>query len=271
MHTLREPVAHSHAAAQPSALQREPCPELTIIIPVYNELGTIDELLRQVVQCPLSKQILVVDDASNDGTSERLSDWSRRGEIDLVRHDQNRGKGAAIRTALADALGEYVIIQDADLEYDPQDYLPLINALRQGDGDVVYGSRYANGRGLSLGEGFSFRCGVALLNRTVRLLYRVKITDEATCYKVFPRQVLEALDLECERFEFCPEVTAKVCRMGLKIKEVPISYRPRTARAGKKLRLRDGLAALYTLWRWRKWRPPLNLLRRENEQRAAEE
>jgi glycosyltransferase involved in cell wall biosynthesis len=226
-----------------------------VIVPVYDEVGTIDELLRQVLRCPLSKQILVVDDASNDGTAERLSDWSRKGQIELVQHDQNRGKGAAIRTALARAVGEYVIIQDADLEYDPQDYVPLIEALRRGDADVVYGSRYAHRRGLDLGERFTFRCGIALLNLAVRILYGVRLTDEATCYKVFPRQVLEKLNLECERFEFCPEVTAKACRLGLAIHEVPISYRPRTARAGKKLRLRDGFVALYTLWKWRKWQP----------------
>jgi glycosyltransferase involved in cell wall biosynthesis len=183
-----------------------------------------------------------------------LEGWKGHPRVEFLRHPYNRGKGAAIRTALDHARGRFVIIQDADLEYDPQDYPCLIEPLLRGQAEVVYGSRYlqrdkAGRRPMRL-----FRFGVSLLNLCVRLIYGVRLTDEATCYKAFPTSLLRRLDLQCQRFEFCPEVTAKICRLGWKILEVPIHYDPRTVQAGKKIRWPDGWEALATLWKWRRWK-----------------
>jgi glycosyltransferase involved in cell wall biosynthesis len=247
-------------------------PLLTIIVPVFNEKETLDELLRQVVAAPFEKQVVVVDDGSTDGTTALLERWEGHQAVELLQHACNRGKGAVIRTALDHARGQFVIIQDADLEYDPQDYSRLIEPLLKREGDVVYGSRYLGGttggrgsRRAIKGSGSAgaspsrsmFRWGVSFLNFCVRLWYGVRLTDEATCYKAFPTSLLRSLDLRCERFEFCPEVTAKVCRMGLRILEVPIHYNPRTVKAGKKIRWKDGLEAIATLWKWRRWKPNL--------------
>jgi prepilin-type N-terminal cleavage/methylation domain-containing protein len=226
-----------------------------VIVPVLNEARTIDEVLRHVLAAPYDKQVIVVDDGSTDGTVGVLETWEGHPNVDLLAHSKNRGKGAAIRTGLEHARGRFTIIQDADLEYDPQDYPRLIEPLLSGEAQVVYGSRNldrrrARGRPWSL-----FGLGVSLLNVCVRILYGIRVTDEATCYKAFPTAVLRAMDLECERFEFCPEVTAKACRMGLAIHEVPIAYDPRSVKQGKKIRWRDGWEAIETLWRWRNWNP----------------
>jgi glycosyltransferase involved in cell wall biosynthesis len=230
---------------------------LTIIVPVFNERETVDELLRQVVAAPFEKQVVVVDDGSTDGTTALLERWEGHQAVELLQHACNRGKGAVIRTALSCARGRFVLIQDADLEYDPQDYARLIEPLLRGHAEVVYGSRYLQPHKATRRSMRLFRFGVSVLNLCVRLLYGVRLTDEATCYKVFPTSLLRSLDLQCERFEFCPEVTAKVCRMGLKILEVPIHYNPRTVKAGKKIRWKDGLEAVATFWKWRQWKPNL--------------
>jgi dolichol-phosphate mannosyltransferase len=225
---------------------------LTVIVPVFNEAGTVEEMLRRVLAAPYDKQVIVVDDGSTDGTTTLLEKWE--GKVELLRHSRNRGKGAAIRTGLEHVRGRFVIIQDADLEYDPRDYPRLIEPLLRGEAQVVYGSRYL--RNLRRGEGKPgrlFRWGVSVLNLCVRLWYGVRLTDEATCYKAVPTSLLRQMDLQCERFEFCPEVTAKICRLGLRILEVPIHYHPRTVEAGKKIRWRDGWDALATLWQWRNW------------------
>lgn len=220
---------------------------LTIIIPAYNEQATIGELLRRVSEAPYHKQIIVVDDASTDATPDILA----CSDCQVIRHPTNRGKGAAIRTGLAHAVGEFTIVQDADLEYDPEDYPKLIEPLMLG-ADAVYGSRYLERNRTGA---WTNRVGVSVLNLAVRLLYTARLTDEATCYKAIPTVVLRAMDLRCERFEFCPEVTAKALRMGLRITEVPIRYHARSVAQGKKIRLRDGVEALRTLWWWRNWRP----------------
>jgi len=234
---------------------------ITVIIPAYNEQATIGELLRRVTQAPYDKQIIVVDDASTDATPDVLAAW----DCQVVRHQTNRGKGAAIRTGLAHAIGEFTIIQDADLEYDPQDYPKLIEPLLLG-ADSVYGSRYLERNHTGAWKN---RAGVSVLNLAVRLLYGARLTDEATCYKAFPTAVLRAMDLKCERFEFCPEVTAKALRMGLRIMEVPIHYRARSHSEGKKIRCRDGVEALRTLWRWRKWTPRSQHVAPPHGQRAS--
>jgi glycosyltransferase involved in cell wall biosynthesis len=221
-------------------------PLLSVIIPVYNEARTIDDLLARVLDSPLAEQVIVVDDGSTDGTADKLHSWRRK--VIPLAHPQNRGKGAAIRTGLKLATGEYTLIQDGDLEYDPHDYRALLEPLLAGQGDAVYGSRYLRPQPWSL-----YRLGVSFLNVCVSRWYGLRLTDEATCYKMFRTADLKRMHLTCQRFEFCPEVTAKACRMGLRIVEVPISYQGRTKADGKKIRLNDGHAAVRTLWRYRRW------------------
>lgn len=233
-------------------------PLLTVIVPVYNEAATIDRLLALTLQAPYPKQIIVVDDASSDNSAELLRKWAQSGHIELLQHTRNQGKGAAIRTGLACARGCFLIIQDADLEYDPQDYRVVIEPLLNGVAEVVYGSRRLGTRPSWRQWLNPFYHGVRMLNICVRLLYGVRITDEATCYKAFRTSTLRSMDLICERFEFCPEVTAKACRMGLRIVEVPIRYMSRRVRDGKKIGVRDALEAVRTLWHWRRWNPDLH-------------
>ena len=226
-------------------------PFLSVLVPAYNEERTIRELLSRVEAAPYTKQIIVVDDGSTDGTGVILSEYAGRSGYTIVRHDRNRGKGAAIRTAIAHAQGQVCIIQDADLEYDPGEYPLLVEIIRKGYGDVVYGSRYI-GKKNDL-PATRFKIGVLSLNLLVRLLYRHPITDEATCYKAFRTSLLKDIGLTCERFEFCPEVTARVIRRGHRIIEVPITYRYRTVAEGKKIGWRDFLEAVWCLMKCRVW------------------
>jgi glycosyltransferase involved in cell wall biosynthesis len=222
--------------------------KLTVVIPVYNERETIEEALRRVKAVPLEKEIIVVDDASTDGSLELLA---RDADIRLLRHPENRGKGSAIRTALSAVTGDVVIIQDADLEYDPDDYPRLVEPIRRGEARVVYGSRFLKGRPRM--RWTNLLCN-RLLALAANLLYGAGITDEATCYKVFDAALLRELPLVCRRFEFCPEVTAKLRRRGIPIHEVPIRYTARTFDAGKKIRAWDAVEAFWTLLRYRFWK-----------------
>ncbi len=234
-----------HALREVAAL----APLLSVLVPVYNERATLETLLGRVLAVPLDLEVIVVDDGSTDGTRDLLRGLERRMPIRALFHPANRGKGAAIRTALAEARGEIVLIQDADLEYDPQDYPRLVAPILRGETNVVYGSRYLEpGNALPLTH---FKVGVLLLTFAANLLYGLRLTDEATCYKVFRRDLLQALPLRCERFEFCPEVTARVARRGERIVEVPITYRYRTVAEGKKIGWRDGVEAFATLLRCR--------------------
>jgi dolichol-phosphate mannosyltransferase len=217
-----------------------------VIVPVYNEAAHLDELLQAIQASPVKKEIILVDDGSTDGTRERLQALPPMDDVTVVFHEKNCGKGAAIRTALAHARGEYVLIQDSDLEYDPQDYPGLLRPLEQGNANVVYGVRPDRPE-----RGLRFFLGAKLLTLLTNLFYGAGIHDEATCYKVFRRSLLSQVQLECHRFEFCPEVTAKLCRMGENIEEVPISYQPRSAVEGKKIRHADGWMAIWTLIRYR--------------------
>src|SRR5712671_775017 len=207
---------------------------VSVIVPVYNEVAHVDELLRAIQASPVKKEIIIVDDGSTDGTREKLQALQAFDDVTIVFHEKNFGKGAAIRTGLAYARGEYVLIQDSDLEYDPQDYSALLRPLEQGQANVVYGVRPDRPE-----RGLRFFLGAKLLTHLTNLLYGAGIHDEATCYKVFRRSLISQIDLQCRRFEFCPEVTAKLCRIGEKIAEVPISYAPRSAREGKKIRHAD--------------------------------
>lgn len=228
---------------------------VSVIVPIYNEVNNIDELLRQIQASPVSKEIILIDDGSTDGTRQRLLALPPLPEITIVFHERNCGKGAAIRTGLCYARGEYVLIQDSDLEYSPQDYPALIEPLRAGKANVVYGVRPDRPE-----RGLRFFVGAKLLTHLANLLYQCGIHDEATCYKVFRRSVLNQINLECHRFEFCPEVTAKLSRMGEKIAEVPISYNPRSQGEGKKIRHSDGWLAIWTLIRYR-FKPKKYVLR----------
>jgi dolichol-phosphate mannosyltransferase len=219
---------------------------VSVIVPVYNEVAHLDELLRAIHASPVKKEIIIVDDGSSDGTREKLEAMSLPNDVTVVFHAQNCGKGAAIRTALGYARGEYVLIQDSDLEYDPQDYPALLQPLEQREANVVYGVRPDRPE-----RGLRFFLGAKLLTHLTNLLYRAGIHDEATCYKVFRRSLISQIDLRCQRFEFCPEVTAKLCLMHEKIAEVPISYTPRSAGEGKKIRHADGWLAIWTLFRYR--------------------
>lgn len=219
---------------------------VSVIVPVYNELAHLEELLQAVLASPVKKEVIIVDDGSTDGTREKLESWPPNPDVTIVFHEKNCGKGASIRTALAFARGEYVLIQDSDLEYDPQDYVALLRPLREGASNVVYGVRPDHPE-----RGLRFFLGAKFLTHLTNLLYGAHIHDEATCYKVFRRSVLMGMRLECRRFEFCPEVTAKLCRMGERINEVPISYHPRSAGEGKKIRHSDGWLAIWTLIRYR--------------------
>jgi dolichol-phosphate mannosyltransferase len=219
---------------------------MSVIVPVYNEVAHVDELLAAIQASPVKKEIIIVDDGSTDGTREKLRALAPAEDLTIIFHENNCGKGAAIRTALAYARGEYVLIQDSDLEYDPQDYPALLKPLEEGRANVVYGVRPDRPE-----RGLRFFLGAKFLTHLTNLLYGAGIHDEATCYKVFRRSLISQVRLECHRFEFCPEVTAKLCRMGEKIAEVPISYHPRSAGQGKKIRPSDGWLAIWMLLRYR--------------------
>jgi glycosyltransferase involved in cell wall biosynthesis len=223
--------------------------KLSVIIPVYNETRTIRELLERVKAVEIEKEIILVDDFSTDGTREYLRSIENQPGLKVVFHPRNMGKGRAIRTAIPHVTGDVVVIQDADLEYDPRDYHKLVAPIVEGRVSVVYGSRYSNPENdLPLTR---FKVAVLLLTVMANVLYGARITDEATCYKAFKSDVLKGIPLKCRRFEFCPEVTAKVRKRGYRIEEVPISFKYRTAKEGKKIGWRDGLEAVLTLLKYR--------------------
>lgn len=215
---------------------------LSVLIPVYNEEPTIDELLTAVLGVEIDKEVIVVDDCSTDGTAARLERWSDK--VKLLCHPVNRGKGAAVRTALAAAEGDAVIIQDADLEYDPQDYVALMAPVEAGKAKVVYGVRALDGQKVLM------RLGNQLMTAATNLLYNVHLKDVETCYKVLTREVVERLDLDSEGFELETELTAQIIRLGYEIVEVPISYHPRYGE-DKKLTPWDGIPTLWQLIRYR--------------------
>jgi len=230
-------------------------PLLSVIIPAFNERDTIAGIIELVRAVPVSKEIIVVDDASTDGTGEILDKLAAL-DLVVIHQPKNSGKGAAIRAGIPRAKGEVIIIQDADAEYDPAEYLKLIAPILAGKAEVVYGSRFLQEgerkklhwpKGMRFANWFINRLLAAMAN----VLYRAGITDEATCYKVFRAEILQGIPLTCERFEFCPEVTAKVRRQGIAIKEIPISYQGRTCAEGKKIDWKDGVEAIWTLLKYR--------------------
>jgi glycosyltransferase involved in cell wall biosynthesis len=216
--------------------------KLSVLIPVYNEEGTIDDLLSAVLAVEVDKEVIVVDDCSTDDSLQLLSKW--QDQVRVLRHTVNRGKGAAVRTALAAATGDAVIIQDADLEYDPNDYGRLMAPIERGEAKVVYGVR-------SLAEQKPvMRFGNNVMTLATNLLYGTRLKDVETCYKVLTREVVDRLDLQSERFELETELTAQIVQLGYEIHEEPISYHPRYGE-GKKLTPMDGLPTLWALIRYR--------------------
>jgi glycosyltransferase involved in cell wall biosynthesis len=222
---------------------------LSVLIPVYNEKATVLELLRRVeaVDLPVAKQIVLVDDGSTDGTREILAGLGARATV--IEHAANRGKGAAVRTALEHATGDFVIIQDADLEYDPVDYPAMLAPLLDGRAEAVYGSRFLGGPHRVLL--FWHYIGNLLFTLLTNVLYDVNLTDMGTCYKAFCADKIKAIPLRSERFGIEAEITAKICKRRLRLYEVPISYSGRTYAEGKKITWRDGLAYLGCLLRYR--------------------
>jgi len=226
---------------------------LTILIPAYNEAATVAEILRRVDAADaagLEKELIVVDDCSTDGTREALQ--GVRGlasPLRILRHDRNRGKGAAIRTGLAEARGDLVLIQDADLEYDPRDYPALLEPILSGRADVVYGNRFHGGPRRVLY--FWHTLGNLLLTAISNLLINMNFHDMEVGYKLFRRSLLERVRLTSDRFGFEPEITVKVVRLGARVYEVPISYHGRTYEEGKKITWKDAVVTLYCLFRYR--------------------
>ncbi len=222
---------------------------LTVIVPVYNERATVAEIVRRVraVEVPLVVQVVVVDDGSTDGTDKVLA-AIEDSTVRVVTHEVNRGKGAAIRTGLAEAQGDLVLIQDADLEYDPADWPRLLDPVLRHKAVVVYGSRFTGERKNMLPLHW---VGNRFLSLVTNVLYSSTLSDMETCYKLFDRRVLEGLTVVSDRFDFEPEITAKVLRRGYRIYEVPISYAGRELHEGKKITWRDGLGALKALVKFR--------------------
>lgn len=227
---------------------------LSIIIPCYNEEQTISKLLDKVLNVKLKqikKEIIIVDDGSTDNTVSIVKEKIKKHKnIHLVTNSKNVGKGFAIRTGLKRVTGNIVLIQDADLEYDPRDYPRLLEPILKDETKIVYGSRrikHHKNEKLYVLNWY----GTTILTFLVNILYDAKITDESTCYKIFKTEVLKNINLKCKRFEFCPEITAKVLKKGYKIKEVPIRYNPRSFKEGKKINWKDGFEAIWILIKYR--------------------
>jgi len=217
---------------------------LSIIIPCFNEEKTLFQLLDKIEEVPLSlnKQIVIIDDCSTDGTKEKLSSLELKHLV--LYNDENQGKGYAIQRGLKHCSGDYIIIQDADLEYDPNDYIKLLSHIV--DYKVVYGSRIDTNKKSSIW----FYWGGILVTKVTNLLYGTSLTDQPTCYKLFKSSVIKSIQLQEKRFGFCSEITAKIARENILIKEIPINYYPRNKSQGKKINWKDGLRALYVLLKY---------------------
>jgi glycosyltransferase involved in cell wall biosynthesis len=224
--------------------------KLTVIIPVYNEAGTIFDVIKRVKEDPFDKEIIVVDDSSTDGTGDVIKKCEEN--IKVFSHKKNTGKGAAIRTAIPHITGDIAIIQDADLEYDPSEYPRLIAPIMEGRADVVYGSRFLGGPHRVLF--FWHAVGNKIITTLSNMLTDLNLTDMETGYKVFRAEVLKKIRIDSNRFGFEPEITAKVARMGYRIYEVPISYWGRNYSEGKKIKWKDGLAAIYWIIKYNLFR-----------------
>ena len=220
---------------------------LSVLIPVYNEEGTVACVVERVAALPVDLEMLLVDDGSSDGTWETIQKLLGP-KVRAYRHEKNRGKGAALRTVIPHARGDYVVVQDGDMEYDPADLVTMLQVAESTNAPVVYGNRV---HGRFRRSYFRFYWGGRLLTLITNLLFHTGIHDEPVCYKMFRRELLQSLPLQCDGFEFCPEVTALVALAGHRIVEVSISYDPRSFAEGKKINWRDGVVAIWTLLRLR--------------------
>jgi glycosyltransferase involved in cell wall biosynthesis len=233
--------------------------KLSIVMPTYNEEATLREIVARVlaVELPgIEKELLIVDDGSQDGTREIIRELDGKDGVRALFHPRNIGKGAAVRTGMRAATGEVVLIQDADLEYDPREYPVLLRPILAGEADVVYGSRFL---GTSAGHRVLYywhSVGNWLLTQMSNVFTNVNLTDMESCYKTMTREVVDRLDLRSERFGVEPEITCKVARMRARIYEVPISYHGRTYEEGKKIGLKDAFQAAWTILRFCRWKPP---------------
>ena len=228
--------------------------KLSIVIPCFNERETILTLINAVRSAPVeSKQIIIVDDGSTDGTREILNTIQNDEDLDIIFHTRNQGKGAALRTGFAAATGEICIVQDADLEYDPQEFPLVIQPIVDGKADVVFGSRFQSGRPHRVVY-FWHRIGNGLLTLLSNIFTDLNLTDMETCYKAFRREIIQSIKIEESRFGFEPEVTAKISRKNLRIYEVGISYYGRTYSEGKKIGWKDGIRAIYCIFKYNFWR-----------------
>jgi glycosyltransferase involved in cell wall biosynthesis len=249
-------ITHVQTRSQTEPLNRDPLKPITtlsVVMPVYNENATIAQVARTVLQAEagLEKELIIVDDFSTDGTREVLAELEReaRGRIKLHFHDRNRGKGAALRTGFAQATGDVVLVQDADLEYDPADYPVLLEPILRGRADAVFGNRFHGGSHRVL-YFWHFQAN-RFLTFFCNLLCNLNLSDMEVGYKAFRREVLEAIHLRSDRFGFEPEVTIKVAKLGCRIYEVPIAYHGRTYEEGKKIGWKDGVAALFHMLKYR--------------------
>jgi glycosyltransferase involved in cell wall biosynthesis len=222
---------------------------LSVVIPVYNEVNNISEILKRVQAQKLANEIIVVDDGSTDGTRTILTELNGQKKVRVILHERNQGKGAAVVTGMKAALGDILLIQDADLEYDPRDYPNLLRPIEEGIADVVYGSRFLGGpRRVAM---FWHMLANKMLTAMTNILYDTILTDMETGYKVFRRGVVDGMTIHSKRFDFEPEFTAKILKRHYRIFEVPITFNPRDYSEGKKIKLKDAFEAVWTLLKYR--------------------
>ncbi len=223
-------------------------PLLSVVMPVYNERATVEEIVGRVLSVPLRIELVAVDDASSDGTRELLERLARERGFRLLLQDKNRGKGAAVRRGIAEAKGDVIVVQDADLEYSPEEYPELIDLIVRGKADAVFGSRFIGRHRCFL---FTHYLANLLLNLVTNVLYNTTMTDMETCFKAVRGELLKSLDLRSDRFGIEPEITAKLFKRGARVYEVPITYEGRDYSEGKKISWKDGFPALWTLVKYR--------------------
>jgi len=221
----------------------------SVIIPVYNEKSTIKEIIRRVQATEMIDEILIVDDGSKDGTREILAEYNHHDVVRVILHEKNQGKGAAVRTGIQNVTGDLVIIQDADLEYDPREYPNLVRPINEGIADVVYGSRFLGGARRPIL--FWNMVANKILTLVTNILYNNILTDMETGYKVFKREIVNNMTLHANHFDFEPEFTAKILKQKVRIYEVPISFNPRDYSEGKKIKMTDAFEAMWALFKYR--------------------
>lgn len=219
--------------------------KLSVVMPVYNEAGTLTEIVDQVLNTSIPTELVIVDDGSTDGSRDIMQQWENHSIIRVILHEHNQGKGAAVRTGLKAATGDVIVIQDADLEYDPRDYPKLLQPIEEGRADVVFGSRFIGGPARKVY--FWHRVGNLLLTLLTNILYNIDLTDMETCYKCFRAEIVKEMPLRSRRFDFEPEITAKIAKRGYRIYEVPIAYYGREYEEGKKITAWDAFPAIWTL------------------------